>query len=301
MAQTARLPAPLHRFLQLLRRVGQELGHDDFGGLAAQMTYFFMLGLFPTLILVLGLLDALPLEQDVERIARNMLSGLPPEIATMLQDYLRDFAAHRPSSGLLFWLVAAMWAASRGLAGARKGLDQVFRGGTRRSALFKRAQDLLLTGGGILMLGLVYLLLLGALLLVATLLGAAGSDPRVAAWFPWLAWPLALVLATGVVMLLYRLLPARRLAWRHLLAGALPVVLAWSALTAAARAWLHLLGGYDRVYGSLASFFLLMFLVWLYSLTLLLGGEIAVRVASRAESRTDTDDIALVDVEPDRT
>jgi len=283
MRAPAWLPAPLARFLQLLRRVGRELGHDDFGGLAAQMTYYFMLALFPTLILVVGLLDALPLEQDVDRIARNLLSGLPPELSGLLHEYLRDFAVQKPSGGLLFWLIAALWAASRGLAGARKGLNRVIKGGKPRNALFKRAQDLLLTSGGILVMGLVYLLLLGGRQLVAALLGAAGSDPRVAAWFPWLAWPMSLALATGVVLLAYRLLPRRALAWRHLLAGALPVVLVWSAMTAGMRAWLSLLGGYDRLYGSLASFFLLMFLVWLYSLTLLLGGEIAMRVAARAE------------------
>lgn len=63
--------------LQLFRRLAQELGRDDFGGLAAQMTYYFMLGLFPTLILVVGVIGLMPLDQSIEQATNNLLSGLP--------------------------------------------------------------------------------------------------------------------------------------------------------------------------------------------------------------------------------
>ena len=99
--------------------------------------------------------------------------------------------------------------------------------------------------------------------------------------------PLMIALGTGIVMLLYRLLPARKLPWRMLFAGALPVVLVWTLLTGALRLWVRMLAGFDKVYGSLASFFVLMVLIWVYSLTLLLGGEIAQRLADRRQESPD--------------
>lgn len=271
--------------LQLFRRLAQELGRDDFGGLAAQMTYYFMLGLFPTLILVVGVIGLMPLDQSIEQATNNLLSGLPIELASLAREFLSDFRGGRHGAGLILWLVAALWAASRGFAGARKGLDQILKAEMKRNPLLKRAQDVLLTIGCVILLGLLYALLLGGRRLLEILLRAAGRPEELGTAFALLSWPLSLAIGTAAVALLYRVLPDRKLAWRPLFAGALSVMLIWGVLTGGIRVWIGLLGDYDRLYGSLARFFVLMFVVWLYSLTLLLGAEVAMRVATRAERK----------------
>ena len=112
------ITTPVSGTFRLLRRTAQELGKDDYAGLAAQMTYYFMLGLFPLLILLVGLLDALPLDRDSEAIVQDLMRGLPDGIAVLLGDFLRDFALRRPTSGLLLWSVPALWAASRAVPGS---------------------------------------------------------------------------------------------------------------------------------------------------------------------------------------
>ena len=94
-----------------------------------------------------------------------------------------------------------------------------------------------------------------------------------------------LVLLVGILTLAYRYLPSRKVAWRYLLLGSVPGVLGWILLGSGFRLWVKLLGGFDKLYGGMATFFVLMFLMWLISLVMLLGGEVAARAADRAERR----------------
>ncbi len=277
------LPGPLRRFLRLAGRVVEEITHDDLSGVAAQMTYYFMLALFPSLILAVGFFDALPLETNIARFLDHGLRALPNAIATLLSDYLRDFSTRRPSGSLLLWMLAALWASSRGIRGARKGLNRVFRCQPESNLLWIKLQDLGLTIAGLVLMGLSYALLIGGKQLGNFIIQLLGFNVTMQVLWHWLELPVTMLLMTCFVMLVYRYLPSRRIGFRPLLAGAIPTVLTWMMLGGLFRLWLRHMGNFDEIYGGLASFFLLMFLLWLISLVLLLGGEICARLADRAE------------------
>jgi membrane protein len=276
---------PVRRVLKIAKRVIEEIAHDDLSGVAAQMTYYFMLALFPALILLVGLLDALPLEKNVGNLVNNLFQSLPEDVASMLSRYVNDFASRRPPGSLLLWILAALWATSRGMRGARKGLNRVFRCKPTKNLLMIRLQDVGLTIAGLLLMGFAYLLLIGGKQLGNAVVGFTGLDISMQVVWAWLRLPATLVLMTSFVVLVYRYLPSRRVGLRPLLAGALPTVIAWMLLGSVFRFWLRHLGNFDEIYGGLTSFFLLMFLLWLVSLVLLLGGEVTARLDDRAQAR----------------
>jgi len=277
------LPGPLRRLLRMGGRVIEELTHDDLSGVAAQMTYYFMLALFPSLILLVGFFDALPLEADINHFLERGLQSLPEGIADLLSNYLRDFSTRRPSGGLLLWMLAALWASARGIRGARKGLNRVFRCKPESNLVLIKLQDLGLTVAGLVLMGLSYVLLIGGKQLGAFVIGVLHLHITMQVVWEWLELPMTMLMMTIFVMLVYRYLPSRRVGFRPLLAGAVPTVFAWMLLGGMFRFWLQHMGSFDEIYGGLASFFLLMFLLWLISLVLLLGGEVTARLADRAE------------------
>jgi len=291
---------PARRLLKIGKRVLEEIAHDDLSGVAAQMTYYFMLALFPALILLVGLLDALPLEKNVGNLVNSLFSGLPEDVATMLSRYVSDFASRRPPGSLLLWILAALWATSRGMRGARKGLNRVFRCKPTNNLLLIRLQDVGLTIAGLLLMGLAYLLLIGGRQLGNLVVDFSGLDISMQVVWNWLRLPATLLLMTSFVVLVYRYLPSRRVALRPLLAGALPTVVAWMLLGSVFRFWLRHLGNFDEIYGGLTSFFLLMFLLWLISLVLLLGGEVTARLDDRARNRAAAN-TPMADKVPDKT
>jgi hypothetical protein len=138
-------------------------------------------------------------------------------------------------------------------------------------------------------MGCAYLLLLGGKQLGAAVIGFFDLTVTMQVVWRWFELPITMALMTSFVMLVYRYLPSRRVGFRPLLAGAIPTVIAWMLLGGLFRIWLRHMGNFDEIYGGLTSFFLLMFLLWLISLVLLLGGEITARMAYRAERRNATD------------
>jgi membrane protein len=265
---------PVRSALQIARRALEELRKDDLAGLAAQMSYYFTLALFPLLILLIGILDLLPLEQEVPRLMDRLVAGFPGDIQNLLRRFLSEFAERRPSSGVFLWLLVALWAGSKAISGARGGLNRVMRDVRLRNPFLTRLTDIGFTAAAVVFVGAGYVLIFGGKALgvfLAKLLGLSELFPLV---WAWLRWPSTLVLLTVFLTLAYRLLPDRRVTWRAALAGALPTCLGWTALLGSFRIWLHFTARFDQLYGSLASFFILMLVLWMFGLVFLLGGEV---------------------------
>lgn len=260
--------------LQIARRALQELHKDDLAGLAAQMSYYFTLALFPLLILLIGILDLLPLEQEVPRLMERLVQGFPEDVQSLLRRFLREFAERQTSRGVFLWLLVALWAGSKAISGARRGLNGVLKDLRPRNPLLTRLTDIGFTAAAVVLVGAGYVLIFGGKALgvfLANLLGLSDIFPQIWAWS---RWPAAIALLTVFLTLAYRFLPDRRVTWRAALAGALPTCLGWLTLLGSFRLWMHFTARFDQIYGSLTSFFLLMLVLWMFGLVFLLGGEI---------------------------
>ena len=98
-----------------------------------------------------------------------------------------------------------------------------------------------------------------------------------------LTFPLALVLVTFGVSLLYWLAPATRHSYRWITPGALLFVVGWVVASVGFAIYIGNFGSYNRSYGSIAA--VIVLLVWLYwsSLLLLIGGELNAVLARRED------------------
>jgi len=277
-----------HSIYAFIERFVAAMKEEDLGAIAAQMTYYFMLALFPTLILAVWVLDLLPLPGDMSAFISRAFSNVSPEIGKLIQRHLEEFARRRPSGGMIVWAFAALWAASRGVGGARKGLNRVFRAERKRHFAKLRLIDLGITLCGILFVGTANVLLLSGRQFAAYLCKIFGWEQSLGIAYSFVHWPLiVLLLLTGVV-LAYRFLPSRKLEMRFLVYGAVPTVLGWLFLGGSFRLWLRSMANFDRIYGSLTSFFLMMVFLWMMSLFLLIGGQTAALMAKEEEPDTQT-------------
>lgn len=272
---------------------------EDLGGLAAMMAFYFMMALFPTLILLVWVLDFLPLPGDMPKVVGRAFTEVSPQLGEIVQGYVEQFARRRPSGSLLLWIFAALWAASRGIGGARKGLDKVFRAERRRNFAKLKLVDLGLTLSGIIVVGVANVILIGGEQFLRFAASNLGMEKSQAVLWTMLRWPIVLALLLSAVVALYRVLPARKLPARYLWLGAIPTVFGWLALGSGFRLWLRSMGSFDKIYGSLASVFLMMFFLWLLSMCLLIGGQTAYVTAhdEGEDGQLDADADELEDAE----
>lgn len=283
--QEQRKPGFFTATTRLARRVAEELTKDDLAGLAAQMTYYFTLAFFPLLILMVGVLDLLPLEREVTTMTAKLVQGFPEDMQPLLKRFLREFLGRQGSGGVLAWMLVALWAGSRAISGARRGLNGVLHGRRKRHALKLRLQDLGFTVAALLFVGVSYVLTIGGRALGGFFADQIGFGSIFETVWRWSRWPTSVALLTIFLALAYRYLPDRSVPWRAAFAGALPTCLGWLGLLGGYEIWLRLAGNFDRIYGSLTSFFLLMLMLWLFALVFLLGGEIVAWRSERLDRR----------------
>lgn len=88
------------------------IGKDDASGLAAQMTYHFVLAMFPMLIFLLTLLPFFNIEQSQ---ITNMLSSAPSETSSIIKGVIGDVTKNSSGGLLSVGLILAIWSASNGM------------------------------------------------------------------------------------------------------------------------------------------------------------------------------------------
>jgi membrane protein len=111
------------------------------------------------------------------------------------------------------------------------------------------------------------------------------SLPVITLWFVG-RWVLSLALLALAVTTVDHVLPNLRRPWHCFTPGTLFVVLAWAPATLGFNLYVHRFASYNRTYGALGAFVILM--VWMYitSLIVLVGAEINCELRKmRAEAK----------------
>jgi membrane protein len=271
------------------REVGALLGTvlaHDLTQLAAALTYYTVLSLFPALIVVVSLLGLVGLSPDTVHSLLDTLGELGAPWAAQLVSDVLDSVLQSQNSGvvLLLSLVAALWAASAYVGSFMAASDRIYEIAQRRP--FWKSLPLRL---GLVLLLLVLLSVTAAVVALVGPFGrwvvdvsGIGSGPL--HFWTWIKWPLLVVLGLLLFTLLYKFSPSRRqpaLWW--VLPGAAAGVALWIAASAGFSLYLDHFGSYNRVYGTLGAAVAFLVWAWLMNLALLVGVEVNRDLEQRRE------------------
>lgn len=227
---------------------------------SARTCFFLVLSLFPSLLLLLGLLRYTSYGAD-ELLA--LLEGWLPQSLQGVVSALVD-ASYRHSSGMVVSVsaLAALWSASKGTYGLLDGLNAVYGIADHRGYWRRRCRSVALT----------FLLLLTLVLtLMLNVFGNALLDflqmttiPAVMALLNWLNVKaiLLLMLQTALFTLMYALLPGRRSRLVQSLPGALVASVSWGVFSALFELYVSHFARYTNIFGSVYA--LALGMLWLY-------------------------------------
>lgn len=247
------------------------------GGLLAQgLAFSALFALLPTLLLVLGLVGwAAGDPASRERISATLISTFPP-LASLIRDSVKSVSDGAVLASVV-GIVGVIWTVSQFYGALDLALARIYAGTPERSAVLRTARGLAMVV--LLAAAVVGLIVLGSLALTLNALSLA-EDPPMRVAVTLLNSPLVLlVVASLVVLLVYRTVPPRTPGWR---AAVIPAACVGSALVVLSQAFVLLvpvLVGAQALAGSLASAFVT--LAWLsLDFQALLFGAAWVRVRS---------------------
>ena len=269
---------------QFIKRIWQRINDHDVLGRAAQLSYYFLLALFPLLIFLVTLLGyfAAGGTQLRDSMLRYLATVMPYSAVTLVTSTLDEVTAAKGGGKLSFSLLAALWVASSGMGAISETLNIAFGVKETRSWWRVRMVSVILTIAlAILILTALAIVLYGGQIgdAIANVIGY-GDTFRIV----WriLQWPIMVAFLYLTFELIYYFAPNRpRLGWHWLSPGALTGVVLWLVISFALRIYLHFFNSYSVTYGSLGALIVLMLWFYLTGIAVLVGGEVNSEVSNQ--------------------
>jgi len=242
--------------------------------MAAGLSYYFVMSLFPLLILAASLLVFLPVPNLFDRIIAAMAQFVPPDSMGLVRAVLKDVITPHKGSFLTVGILGTLWTASSGFAGLMEALNVAYDVPETRPIWKTRliAIAMMFVTGTLFVLG-VALMFVGPQF-GAFLAGKIGLSDQFAAAWPVMRWALAVsFMVLGVEFVFYLGPNVKQRFWATLPGAALGVGF-WIGTSFALGLYFRSFAQYNKTYGTLAGAVALM--AWLYYswFMILVGAEI---------------------------
>jgi membrane protein len=260
-----------------LKRVVRAIQDDDIFGRAAQLSYYFLLALFPLLLFLVSLLGYFAQAgSDLRNSLLNYLAAVMPGAAvTLVHTTLEEISNSAGGGKLSFGLLAALWAASNGMGAISDTLNTSYNVKETRPWWKVRLISVLLTVSlSILIVTALVIILYGGTIGEAVASHFGFGHVFTTLW-KILQWPIALIFVLATFNLIYNFAPNIRHSQRKFFTlGALIGVALWLLVSFGFRIYLHYFNSYSVTYGSLGALIILMLWFYFTGVAILIGGEI---------------------------
>ena len=272
------LPVSLYHWLLVLWHAIVNFARDRVPQMAAAISYFALLSTFPFLLLALAIFGLVLRNEELQqRVLTEIVAALPIEAPT-IEEALRNLAGSGASMGV-FALVGTVIAATALARSLRVSLNVIFKTGQQRPLLLGWLLDLTVLP----VLGLLFItsLLLSTVWRFAQAIADDLGFEEVAPLWELGALAIPALLSFVGLLLIYLLLPNRTLHVLDLWPGALIAMVGFQVGTFAFSIYFENFGAYDIVYGSLGGVIALLAWVYVSSMILLFGAEVAAEASRR--------------------
>ncbi len=286
----ARVPSqiPVRGWKDILLRVYSESMDDRITTVAAGITFFSLLALFPAVTALVSLYGLFADPATVRDHLFNLSFMLPAGTFQIVEDQITRITAEGSSAltlKLVVGLGIALWGANAGMKAAIDGLNIAYEETEKRSFIMLNALSLALTVSAL----LVVLVAIVVVTLAPAIFDAMQLSNAVRATAGILRWVLMAGMLTVGLSIFYRFGPSRDNAkWRWVTWGGALAALLWIAVSLGLSAYLSSFADYNRTYGSLGAAIALMMWIWLSACAVLIGAELNAEMEHQTAIDTTT-------------
>ncbi|MCC4907984.1 YihY/virulence factor BrkB family protein [Microbacterium sp. cx-59] len=259
----------------VLRKTVREFMTDQCPDIAAALTYFGVLALFPGLLAVFSLLGVVGQSESTAETVLGIIDEVAPGMAESLRAPIEELSSS-PSAGfaLVLGIVLAIWTASGYVSAFSRAMNRIYEIDEGRPVWKLKPVQLLLT------VIAVALVTLAALILVVSgpIAEAVGSSLGLgeAALTIWsiAKWPVLVAIVVLILAILYYGAPsAKQPKFRWISLGAVFALVILAVATLGFGIYVANFSHYDRTYGSLAGVIIFLLWLWIANLAILFGAE----------------------------
>jgi membrane protein len=266
-------------YIDAVKRAFSQFRRHEMTDVAAALTYYAMMSLFPAIVLGTSLFALIGDEQTVtnavDYFARQGADRSTQDAIRKVMEKIVEASGGAVSFALVVSILVALNGASGAFGAAGRALNRVFAVDDDRGFVDRTLTDLAVT------LAIVVLLLvvIAALFLgggfAEDLLGSIGLGSTASTIWSIVRWPIALAGMLGSYALIYAFAPdvePRRLRW--ITPGAATGVVVWIVASILFGFYIKNFSSYGAAYGAAGAVIVLLLWLWLSSCAFLFGAEL---------------------------
>lgn len=298
---------PRGSLLYILRRTLYRFTSNGGTDMAAALTYFTVLSVFPALLAIVSLLGIFGQGEDsAAAILAFLKDNAPTQMYGILEDPIRQLTSGQGAGlVLLTGILSALWSASGYTGSFGRALNRVYGVREGRPGWILKPINVLVTA---------VLIILAVLMILMMLLGVTVLD-LVGQYAPetvdmelikliWLngRWVLILLMAIGLITLLYAATPnVRRFkAWK--LSPGAALALAGMGLGAFGfTLYANNISKYNATYGLIGGVIVMLLFIWIMNNMLLFGAHLDAEIMLMRQVLAGEDDHGHLKVQPRHT
>ncbi len=275
-------------YKQLGKRVWREMDKDDLFGRSAELSYYFLLALFPLLFFLVSVLGFVlggnPTAQ--QNIMNYFGRVLPGQASQLVSQTITQITQASSGTKLILGLVAALWTASSGMSAIMDTLNITYDVKEGRPYWKKRGLAIILTIAVAVLVVAAFVLITYGPRLADAVLGHVGLSGVFAMVWKIVQWPVAIFFVVVAFALMYYAGPdVEQRKWYWITPGAVIGIFLWLVASFAFRVYLHFFNSYSQTYGALGAVIILMLWFYITGASILIGSEINSEIEHAAAER----------------
>lgn len=279
---------PPRGWMDILVRTYRSISEDRVTALAAGVTYYILLALFPGIAALVSIYGLIADPRDIGKLLSSLAGTIPRDVIDIIGGQLTFLASQDEKAlGFAFFggLLASLWSSNAAIKALFDALNVVYGEKEKRNFFRLTVLSLTFTAGMILFLVLA---LIGIVVVPAILdllyLGRMGE-----VLINILRWPAMLAVVVLALAVMYRHGPCRAEArWRWLSWGSVAAAILWLLVSMLFSWYASNFGNYNKTYGSLGAVIAFMMWTWLSAVIVLMGGELNAEIEHQTAKDSTT-------------
>ncbi|WP_260286565.1 YihY/virulence factor BrkB family protein [Peribacillus aracenensis] len=262
----------MNKSIKFSKKLIKEIKEDRVTGLAAEQAYYYLLALFPLLILLLSILPYLNI--DIQTALDTIKTFMPAETMDIIEKNIINILSERNGGLLTFGFLGTIWSASNGMNAFIHSMNIAYDVEETRNFIKARIISIVLTLG----LVVAFIVMLGlpvfGKVIIDLLQQVIPIPEETQILFSLLRWVIAVVVISLVLAFLYRFAPNKSFPIKHVIPGAVTATVLWLGISLGFSFYVSNFANYSSTYGSLGGVIILMLWLYLSGLIFVIGGEI---------------------------
>jgi membrane protein len=268
---------PKRSWKYVARKTWREFGDDQCTDLAAALTYYAVLSIFPAAIALTSILGLVgQAQKSVDTVVEVLDPLVSSQMLGTIEPVLRQLASSQSAGfALVIGLAGALWTASGYVGAFGRAMNRIYEIPEGRPFWKLRPIMLVITLIALVLMAAVLLMLIVSGPVAESIGNVIGLGSTAVTVWQYAKWPVLGIAVVLIVAMLYYATPnVQQPKFRWISVGALVAIVVWVVASIVFAFYVANFSSYNKTYGSLAGVIVALLYLWLTNIALLFGAEV---------------------------